>query len=759
MVPRSTVHTFTERKSLMYQVVEFLSLSQESRDLPRSIALWGIGGSGKSQLALRFIEKHRDNYTTIIWIDAQTPEAATRSYSEAFERLNLDYPQHVIDESRNDGDLYDQQGISTANNWIIHAVKEWLEYTPCNWLVVIDNADNLTWIHDIMPKGRMRSLIITSRDRMVYRAVNHAIHVDRMSTEEALGLLLRSANILPNSRQQHVANSVQQKSQEHQAFLIVDQLGYLALAIDLAGAYISQHDFVQEDLSRYLIFLEQNSVALLGNKALKDAGDYDQTVATVWETSIAAINQSSPASVRLLTFLAYLSTTPVDDRLFGEASMFAYQRSNVHPMWRIVLETPLSAVRVSLQGILVYLISTTMILPWNEDQQDRNRIQIWALMTIKTLAVGFVAPVPIAMIVSNRHHFDSVMKDHAVSDLDLDRFDLVLLMDMLLSIPGFREYFINFGRLFKTVILLLFFSMNLLLGSSIIHQTELDGKMALRSRRLLEQLDFSNSNKAQFSAVARNIRTVSEPSKIGQYVAAGIRPPLIVYAIFLIITWTLRGTQTISTIRALCPTMPRPMEIISSFFQDSPLLERILRPFRNTHTYRLESLPLTVCLVAIMGVFVAQWMSMKSSPFRISPALVNNLLITTSDGQWNRQAYSEVMAPLTRFSLIQREADAAYSMHVLVRWWARNRLSPEMQQAWTRETDRFISMAYKSSTCSMDPLCQQILIPQLLEIATSGIANLGVTVEESRFELREIKKKIDKSLMMVGKSHGILPDD
>lgn len=150
---------------------------------------------------------------------------------------------------------------------------------------------------------------------------------------------------------------------------------------------------------------------------------------------------------------------------------------------------------------------------------------------------------------------------------------------------------------------------------------------------------------------------------------------------------------------------------------------------------------------------------MKHSSFDIPPALVNNLLTTTSEGQWNRQAYSEVMAPLKRFSLIQREADAAYSMHVLVRWWARNRLPPRMQRAWTREVDRFISMSYKSPTCSVDPLCQQILIPQLLEIANSKIAIWGLTTDESRDNLHEILGKIDRSLRLVGKSHGILPDD
>ena len=703
MVPRSTVHTFSERLNLMSQVISKLCLSQEVRDLPRSIALWGIGGSGKSQLALRFIEMHKDKYTTILWIDAQTPEAAIRSYSEAFGKLKLDYPQHIIDESRDDSDLYDQQGISTAHNWIIRTVNEWLDSTPCNWLVVIDNADNLRWIQDIMPKGRMGSLIITSRDRMVYRVVNHAIHVDKMSTEEALDLLLRSANILSNSRQQYEADSVQQKSQEHQAFLIVDQLGYLALAIDLAGAYISQHDFVQEDLSLYLKFLEQNSVALLGKKALQDAGDYDHTVATVWETSFTAINQTSPASAHLLTFLAYLSTTSVDDRLFDEASMFMYQGSGAHPTWSFLRQALLSAIFHLLPGISVQFIFVT-ILPLKPHLRDR------VLMILIPSALTFVTTAPILIEEYEGLQGNSVKIDHAVWNSETIAW--ALSMGFAVSIGIHFTVFVNeMGYFFITIMLSLIY--NIVSFGSEFYKSNVDEKVASRSRRLLDQLDFSHSNKAQFLAVAHNIQITSESAEGVLFVIVSIALPLAVYAIF-------RRTRT-------------------------------LRHIADT-------------IGACWGPAVLCWLlgallnSKEPSPFQTS-TLVNNLLTTTSDGQWNRQAYSEVMAPLTRFSLIQRETDAAYSMHVLVRWWARNRLPPEIQQAWTREVDRFISMAYKSTACSVDPLCQQILIPQLLGIANSRLAISGVTTEETRNNLRGVLSKIDRSLRLVGKSHGILPDD
>ena len=701
MVPRSTVHTFTERINLMSQVVDLLSLPQESRDLPRSIALWGIGGSGKSQLALRFIEKHRDNYTMIIWIDAQTPEAATRSYSEAFERLNLDYPQQVIDESRNDGSLHDQQGLSTANNWIIHTVKEWLEISPCNWLVVIDNADNLLWIHDIMPKGKMGSLIITSRDRMIYRAVNHAIHVDKMSTEEALDLLSRSANITADSRQQHVADPVQKQRQDQQAFLIVEQLGYLALAIDLAGAYISQHEVVQEDLSRYLDFLKQNSVALLGNKALLDAGDYHHTVATVWETSLAAINKTSPASVHLLTFLAYLSTPRVDDRLFEEASMLLNQRSNARPTWWFLRQALLLVVFILLPGIIVHLISVKIVLTRKPHLQGRTQIQRWDLMSLIPSALDFTVTAPLVVDIYERLNGSSVTKDCAV--WSSETIALGLFAGFSSSIlTHFAVFYDGIDILFDSIMLRLIFVI-LVDGywppAYEMFRYSLDVRMVLESKWLLHQLDFSHSNKAQFLTVGRNVYTASKNARELHILTTGI---VLLSAAFL----------------TLC--------------------------FLYLRRHQAPGAPERITIIMLVFYFVFLWLTVwnpwAEAPFlRISPAFVNNLLTMTSDGQWNRQTYSEVMAPLTRFNLGQREAGSAYTMHVLVRWWARNRLPSEEHQAWSREISRFLFMSNASPTCWGDPRCQQILLPHFFDLMTDQRPGLAIKSQTAILYARSLR--------------------
>ena len=685
MVPYSTVNTFTERPDLMYQVVSHLSPSQGFRDLPRSIALWGIGGSGKSQLALRFIEKYRNCYDTIIWIDAQTPEAATRSYSEAFGKLKLDYPQHIIDESRNDVDLSDQQGISTTNNWIIHTVKEWLENTRCNWLVVIDNADNLRWIQDIMPKGRIGSLIITSRDRMVYRVVDHIILVDKMRKTEALELLSRSANNPSNSIQQHGADFVQQKSQEHQASLIVDHLGYLALAIDLAGAYISQNDLVQENLSLYLEFLDQNSAALLGNEALQDAGHYHHTVATVWETSFAAINRTSPASALLLTFLAYLSTSRIDDPLFAEASMFNYmhQRRMQYPSWEY-LRQPLK-ILVSL--LLTDIFERLMKIAPPFKRHLQCQVPSNPRRTIGVLIALNLASVPVALREYERFYENSAIKED--SETSLQASVTVFIESSSIKMLTWLPYGISVPLGISGVILVWF-------GVLERYMARADVSAIMILKRTYERI---------FLAVVSRFYCASETAKEWQLVVAWIVFLFVVLALLTPISFWYMGARNVRSLGV----------------QVSDL-----------------------CMAAIVGVLILHYFDFIRSlwkseplPFRICPELVNSLITTTPNGQWNQRTYSEVLAPLTRYNLIQREPRSAYSMHVLVRWWARNRCPPALQRAWMQEIYRFLYMSYESPTCFRDTICPILMSHRLNDIASLLAA---VMKDLEWYQVRQIQK-------------------
>ena len=732
----------------MDQIVSDLSNFREYRDPPRSVALWGIGGSGKSQLAMRYIEKHKFDYSTVLWIDAQSPVAAIRSYAAAFERLKLDYPQHVFDEVRNDGDLYDRRGFSIEDNWVIRTVKQWLEDSPCKWLVVIDNADNLEWVHDIMPRSIMGSVIVTSRDRMVYRLVNHAIHVDKMNTDEALSLLLRSANIPSGTSQEHGSEMVQQKSRKHQALLIVNELGYLALAIDLAGAYISHHDFVQEELARYLDFLQENSDTLLGNEALRDEEYYRHTIATVWETSFAGINKTSPKSAQLLIFMAHLSTTHIEDRLFNEASLWRYEQTRAHPNWKTLARFVQAVFYFLLPKGCAYLMER--IIPWQPNFQG----QALVTMKILLLSLPFIFDMIITIILGFLGGRDLYEGNVVPKDRALIRPDTILIFLELgvgYSLDVLAKWLLpNEEKVYGLHTAALGYTSSV--GLVWVYETHLSNigeEMAVHARGLLDQLDFSHSSIARFYAVIRGLHNVSESIKEWRFLG------LIAWLILWIATLKILVSFAICLVYALWCLFVR--------FLDARIPYRRLRYLLNFTTSWL-GFQIFFGIFFVLSVYGLHkmhiegwrpWVSRVPPPPSVSPDLVNSLLKTTSDGQWNPRTYSDVMGPLTRFGLMQREKDSAYSMHVLVRWWARNRLPLVMRRAWAREIERFISMSYSSDNCWLDPLCQQMLIPHLVDVA-----NLRVTTKAYSLEtLRYLLKNLYRSLGLVGESYGVASNE
>jgi hypothetical protein len=100
----------------------------------------GLGGVGKTQLALRFVKDHRDRYGPILWINAESPETVRASFERCAAALRL-----PVDKSSPPGPR------QALKDWsAIESVLRWLgarDETDEEWLVVIDNADDVQLEH------------------------------------------------------------------------------------------------------------------------------------------------------------------------------------------------------------------------------------------------------------------------------------------------------------------------------------------------------------------------------------------------------------------------------------------------------------------------------------------------------------------------------------------------------------------------------------------------------------------------------------
>ncbi|KAJ5902856.1 hypothetical protein N7495_003384 [Penicillium taxi] len=135
---------------------EKLQIRHDNASIPYAVTLHGLGGAGKSQLALKYAESHTDRYNPVLWIDAISEETVRSSFIRCVTNLGLP------DEKGNNDSLL------LKDDRVIQSVLQWLRdrnERDDEWLAIIDNADDFTWgIKKVMPRGTQGRLIITSRD-------------------------------------------------------------------------------------------------------------------------------------------------------------------------------------------------------------------------------------------------------------------------------------------------------------------------------------------------------------------------------------------------------------------------------------------------------------------------------------------------------------------------------------------------------------------------------------------------------------------
>ena len=306
-IPLEMVCTYTQRPSLSLAIEEKLHKHERQNGAPHALAIYGLGGSGKTQLALNFIAEHKEDYSPILWIDAQDPETTLSSFYRCASELQL----KVSSNSAQVSALVDSDTVQTVLRWLRDR-KE----SDHEWLVVLDNADDVSWgLGRIVPKGRRGNVIITSQDGESARLLNsecEKIWVDTMEPIEARALLLRQLNLNLDSAPKHIQTICD---------TIVERLGYLALAIDLAGAAIDKTSDQEEALKQYLTDYDTHQDELLQRAGFRGLSMSKKTIWTVWDTTLAKIEDQYPNVRPALAFLAHFKHGIIQNELFRLACL------------------------------------------------------------------------------------------------------------------------------------------------------------------------------------------------------------------------------------------------------------------------------------------------------------------------------------------------------------------------------------------------------------------------------------------------------
>jgi Cdc6-like AAA superfamily ATPase len=167
---------FTTRSSIpvMLPVKQFVGRDKELKRIHKelqydgsrkTVVLHGLGGMGKTQLALAYVQQQKDKYSAVFWINSKDVDTLKQGYVTAAKRISSDHPSLAFIMSFVDGGNPDET---------IEAVKQWLSSARNDrWLIIYDNYDtpNLPGRNDsgafdirpFLPEKQHGAILLTTR--------------------------------------------------------------------------------------------------------------------------------------------------------------------------------------------------------------------------------------------------------------------------------------------------------------------------------------------------------------------------------------------------------------------------------------------------------------------------------------------------------------------------------------------------------------------------------------------------------------------
>jgi tetratricopeptide (TPR) repeat protein len=294
MIPFARNPHFVGRQEEIQKLEDLITMP----DRPRKLAVTGLGGVGKTQIALELAYRMRDREPacSIFWIPCTSYEAVEQAFMTIAQVVGL-------------------QDMEPAE--VKQRLQTYFSQTNKKWILIFDNADEFEmWtkgspiappLKDIIPWSENGHVLFTSRNRqLVLKLVGSNVvsipNVDQETGKEIFRKLLMRKDFLQDD---HVTNA------------LLERLAFLPLAISQAAAYIDQNDI---SLARYMSLLgeqEASTIELLG-KEFEDDGRYAEIqnpVATTWLVSFLQIQHVDEVASDYLSFMACINPRDIPESI------------------------------------------------------------------------------------------------------------------------------------------------------------------------------------------------------------------------------------------------------------------------------------------------------------------------------------------------------------------------------------------------------------------------------------------------------------
>ncbi|MFG3662403.1 tetratricopeptide repeat protein [Streptomyces sp. NPDC047706] len=245
----------------------------------------GMGGVGKSALALEYAHRYRDHYNPVLRLPADSPEGLTAGLAALADDLN-----HLLRQI----DLPLQDRATWARNWL---------QCHSGWLLILDNAEHPQDVAALLGALGNGRVLITTRQATGWHARCRLLALDVLPQAPAVELLARLSS-------DGEAPPAPGAADEPALRDLAAELGCLPIALAHAAAYLHR---TRTDPSAYTALLREAPGQALGETTHRDRNE--RTTARVWHHSLRAVDEEHPRAVHVLRVLAWLAPDRIPRRL------------------------------------------------------------------------------------------------------------------------------------------------------------------------------------------------------------------------------------------------------------------------------------------------------------------------------------------------------------------------------------------------------------------------------------------------------------
>jgi tetratricopeptide (TPR) repeat protein len=245
---------------------------------------------------LHYIEVFKGDYTAVFWVDAGSKDRLEADYKRIHNLL--------LHPSRDDADI----------SMCVSEIRQWCQRKTGRYLFVLDSADSIEStdsegyidLPNYIVDAASADVVITTRVQSAKDMTElEAVQVAKLTSEEARDIFILRMGLKDPDSEIH-----------SEIDAVTAELGYFALAVSLAAAYVASTRRLKAHPANYLVEYAERKKILLARKPKKHIDQYGESVLTTWETTYAAIFDRCPEACNLLTLIAFLSSSDIFPELF-----------------------------------------------------------------------------------------------------------------------------------------------------------------------------------------------------------------------------------------------------------------------------------------------------------------------------------------------------------------------------------------------------------------------------------------------------------